>query len=163
MRVRSVALATVVWASVVAAASGLAWAVIDAAGQDLLATGPAVESAASARPTQSATTLQASPGTAPSPSAATPGASQSPAGPETATAPPTVQERTWSGAAGTVQVRCDNGAATFRAFPNDGWGVEKAEREESSDVEVKFESGERQTEVHARCVGGVPQFEVEED
>lgn len=159
MSVRSVALATVVWASVVAAASGLAWAVIDAAGQDLLATGPAVDSAASAGPTQSATTHRASTLPAPSPSAATPGGSQGPAVPGTATA----QERTWRGAAGTVNVRCADGAVSFRVVPNDGWGVAKAEREESSDVEVKFESGERQTEVHARCVGGVPAFEVEQD
>jgi hypothetical protein len=69
-------------------------------------------------------------------------------------------ERTWEGPPGLVSVRCNGSSTTLRsATPNNGYRVEADRGLER--IEVHFESASREYQVVARCVAGVPRFDVE--
>ena len=187
MRRRSVLTAVLVWTLVVAAVSAVTWAVIDAAGQDLLAGDSLVTDAApaltattaaspegttsrdpakhrsrSARPSpDEASTQPASPtqtrSTEPARPATAPPGSRSPAPRTTA---PTGESRTWEGPPGVVSVRCDGAQISLRpSSPSNGYRIE-VERG-ATEIEVHFKSTSREYQVKARCSAGTPRFTVE--
>lgn len=181
MRRRAVLTGVLAWVLVVAVASGVTWAVIEGAGQNLLAgedpvaaTQPVPAPATSntvqpsqpsagpsrhrrPRPVASATprAADASPAPVPSRSATT----SSPA-PRTSASGDDAAERTWEGPPGLVTVHCDGSRPTLRsATPSNGYRVEVDRG--SQRIEVHFESASREYKVVARCSGGVPRFAVE--
>ena len=107
-----------------------------------------------------------------SPSRTSPSGSAGTSPPAPTTPPPTATgvTRTWQGTAGTVTVRCVGDRINLQsASPGDGWSVEVGEQG-PVEVEVELtsegedgEEDEREVHVAARCVGGVPRFEVEQD
>jgi hypothetical protein len=167
---RSVVVGLVAWVSVVTVASGVTWAVIDTAGQEVLsedAVATAVpeltEAVSSTPPSASASggSVRRS-GTPESPSVASP-----PPSPATSGGARPVQEytdRTWHGTPGTVVARCTGSAADLRsATPNDDYYVE-VESDGEREVEVKFESASgHEVKVKVDCAGGAPRFKVESD
>lgn len=183
MRRRAVLTGVLAWVLVVAVASGVTWAVIESAGQNLLAADPVVETpAAPAGPAASESTDVASPSAVPSkhrahrtsPTArptsavasATSAASRTPTTPAAppptsgGTAPDRGVERTWQGPPGLVTVGCDGARITLRsATPSNGYRVEVDRG--SQRIEVHFQSTSREYQVVARCSGGVPGFAVE--
>jgi hypothetical protein len=95
---------------------------------------------------------------APAPAAPAPAAPAAPAPAPAAAAP-----AQWSGAAGSVVVRCDGEAIALQAAtPADGYEVEVDEGG-PEEVKVEFESDEADAEVEAACAGGTAQFHAEED
>ena len=180
MRRRAVLTGVLAWVLVVAVASGVTWAVIDGAGESLLAgedpvaetlavptpsrtapsSQPAAEPTRHRRPSPSGSpahsTAPASPAAVPSRAASTSAAPRSPS-------PAPVEravERTWAGPPGLVTVRCDGSRTTLRsATPSNGYRVEVDRGAER--IEVHFESASREYKVEARCVGGSPRFTVE--
>ena len=181
MRRRAVLTGVLAWVLVVTVASGVTWAVIEGAGQSLLAGGdPVAETLPVPGPAASQGGGTPQPSAKPSkhrrpkPTSTTPGAgAASPAAvpsrsPATTAAPPprtsapasNAVERTWEGPPGLVTVRCDRVRTTLRsATPNNGYRVEVDRGAER--IEVHFESAEREYKVVARCYGGVPRFAVE--
>ena len=180
MRRRAVLTGVLAWVLVVAVASGVTWAVIEGAGQSLLAgedpvaetlavptpsrTAPASQPAAEPtrhrRPRPSGSpehsTAPDSPAGVPSRAATT---SAAPRTPSPATGDRAV-ERTWQGPPGLVTVRCTGSRTTLlSATPSNGYRVEVDRGSER--VEVHFESASREYKVEARCVGGSPRFTVE--
>lgn len=168
-----------VWAVVVAVAAGVTWTVIDAAGQNLLAGDDTATSAQDVPPPAASykgRTLGPNKTSGPSKSAsagptARPSRSHTSSDPSPAslsgssTGPPVhnAEERVWQGPPGTVAVRCNGPAATLlSATPSNGYRVE-AEHGGPDEIEVKFESGERETKVEAGCLSGVPRFKVGTD
>jgi hypothetical protein len=179
---RAVLIGALVWVLVVAVASGVTWAVIEGAGQNLLAGGdqvaetqtvPAPASSPGVRSSQpSEGASDRRPG--PAPSAGPSQASGSPTGvvsrrPTTSTPPQRTSapapevggvERTWEGPPGLVTVRCDGSRTTLRsATPNNGYRVEVDRG--TVRIEAHFQSAAREYKVVARCSGGVPRFAVE--
>ncbi len=179
MNRRTLLTGVLVWVLVVAATSAVTWAVIDGAGQSLLAgEDPVAETRPLPAPatTSPAGSPQAEPshrprkhraaGASPSPSpSAPPGASSPPASPQprpTRTKSPRGVERTWQGPPGLVTVRCDGARTTLlAATPNNGYRVEADRGTER--IEVHFSGAAREYKVEARCVGGVPRFAVESE
>lgn len=182
MRRRAILTGVLAWVLVVAVASGVTWAVIDGAGQNLLAgedpvaetpavPGPAASQSdqspqASAKPSKHRRPRTTS--TTPSGNAVLP--TVAPSRPATTAAPsprssgPAAEdksvERTWEGPPGLVTVRCDGSRTTLRsATPNNGYRVEVDRGTDR--IEVHFESASREYKVEARCSGGVPRFAVE--
>jgi hypothetical protein len=168
------------WVLVVAVASGVTWAVIEGAGQSLLAgEDPVVETlpVPAAAPSESAPSTQPSvrpskhrrpipsPGATPSRAASSPDAA--PSGPATTAGSPRTSddhgvERAWEGPPGLVVVRCDGSRTTLRsATPSNGYRVEVDRGTER--IEVQFKSAAREYKVEARCSSGVPRFTVEGD
>jgi hypothetical protein len=181
MNRRTLLTGVLVWVLVVAATSAVTWAVIDAAGQSLLA-GP--DPVAQTRPQPAPATTSptgspqgepsrrptrhraAGPSRSPSPSALPGGSptptSRPPAAPTRTTTRPRGVERTWQGPPGLVSVRCDAARTTLlAATPNNGYRVEADRGTERIEVHFAGASGEYQVE--ARCVGGVPRFAVESE
>jgi hypothetical protein len=164
MRSHPVLVGVLAWVAVVTVAAGITWAVINAAGQQVLTEGtvmpplPAVSRSASDARTSAGTPDPSGPATSSSPPA---GASSSPA---RAATPPAYTERAWQGPAGVVLAGCTGGAIDLRAAtPNDGYHVEVGSRG-PREVEVKFEGpSEREVKVRAECVGGDPRFRTESD
>lgn len=152
------ALAVAAWLVVVLVGSAVAWTVIRTAGTDLSATPGIPASAPSTRPSPGATPSSGSP----SPTASSPDAS--PSGPTSpGPAAPRVQRQTWEGQAGAVTVACQGGTASLAgATAYAGWRVE-VESRGPREVSVKFESGEREVEVEARCAGGRADFAVKRE
>lgn len=165
--------AVVAWIVVVATGAALSWVAIDRAGRAVTDADDVSETpVAQATLTGPTGTPSASPSRKPKPTSrpsATPSAtrSSSPAtsAPSTPTAPPASstpsappsQERTWTGAAGSVTARCvGSDARIIGASPAYGWHVER----EGGDDGVKFERNEVETRVRVDCRGGVPVFEV---
>jgi hypothetical protein len=181
MNRRTLLTGVLVWVLVVAATSAVTWAVIDAAGQSLLAgqdpvaqtrpqPAPATTSPTggpqgepSRRPTKHRA-AGGGPSRSPSPSAQ-PGAPAPTSGPPAAptrTTRPRGVEQTWQGPPGLVTVRCDGARTTLlAATPNNGYRVEADRGTERIEVHFAGASGEYQLE--ARCVGGVPRFAVESE
>lgn len=183
MRGRAVLTGVLAWVLVVAVASGVTWAVIESAGQNLLAgEDPVAETVAVPTPAQTEGAQSPQPSTKaskhrrpePSPSARPSRAAASPTAvpsrsATTAEPPPRDPapapadqgvERTWEGPPGLVTVRCDGSRTTLRsATPNDGYRVEVDRGTER--IEAHFESASREYKVEARCSGGVPRFAVE--
>ena len=179
--------AALAWLGVVVVVSTVTWTVIDSAGRNVLAQddGPG----AGALPTSSAqlpgepspgaaepgVTLSApstptlAPSRVTSPASVSPSPSTSPAAPTSASASGVT--RTWQGTAGTVTVRCVGDRINLQsASPGDGWrvevatqGPEEVEVDLTSGVEDDDEGDEREVHVRARCEGGTPRFEVEQD
>ncbi len=186
MKRRTVLTGLLVWTLVVAAVSAVTWAVIDAAGQDLLAGGNLVTDAA---PAVTATTAAAGPTTGesprdgrsrrprprptaestPPPSVTAVPSSQAPHRPPASaetrsTAPrtsaPTGRNRTWEGPPGVVSVRCDGAQISLlSASPSNGYRIEVDKG--SQEIEVHFEGSAREYQVKARCSSGTPAFRVE--
>jgi uncharacterized membrane protein YgcG len=76
------------------------------------------------------------------------------------TATPAGRSASKTGTGGTVVVRCVDGVPQLvRRIPRQGFAVEV----DDSPGEVKFSSDGHRTEIKATCVGGFPQFTVEED
>lgn len=173
------------WAGVVVLVAALAWWVIDGAGESILAepvhdavspgptAAPATTETSAPRPSRTPrpTADPTSGSTAADPTTQPPASSVPPATEPPPTPPPTQQpdpvERTstWQGEAGLLRVSCTG--ATLRldgASPHDGYVVDKAEREDGREIEVKFRStdGEREVEIHVVCVNGAPDFAVEQ-
>lgn len=72
------------------------------------------------------------------------------------------ERRTWQGAAGSVTVRCDGSRVSLQsATPNNGYSVEIRERG-PEEVEVRFESEDREVDVEAFCENGTPEFSVDD-
>lgn len=160
------------WCVTVASAVGIGWVAIELVGDDV---GPA----ATTPLTTPSAVVSVSPGTSPTPSAkptkrptatatarpsatATRPATVAPT-PRTTTAAPSRQiVKTWSGTAGSVRVSCTGSTIKLLgATPADGWRVERAEA--GSDVDVRFERGEDEVEVEARCGPSGPVFSVESE
>jgi len=128
---RSVLLAVLAWVAVVAVASGVTWAVINAAGQQVLAGGELPEE------------VQVPPSTPATP---------------TVPAPVPSRQRTWEGSAGSMTVRCSGGEASLQsASPDDGYGVEVGSRG-PAEVEVTFKGSGREVQVKGTCAAGTPRF-----
>ncbi|GAB3264209.1 hypothetical protein GCM10027425_29000 [Alteromonas gracilis] len=150
------ALAVAAWLVVVVVGSAVAWTVIRTAGTDLSATPGIPASAPSTRPSPVATPSSGSPSPTASATASSPTGSSSPAAPR-------VQRQTWEGQAGAVTVACQGGTASLAgATAYAGWRVE-VESRGPREVSVKFESGEREVEVEARCAGGRADFAVKRE
>lgn len=168
--------APLAWAGVVAVVALIAWWVIDAAGTGIIAepAHDAVTPAPSAidRPTADHTDRPRPTPSDPSPAST---AGTTPTTPPTTTAtsappPPTRSadqpERrtlTWQGDAGLLRVSCAGSSLRLEsASPHDGYVIEEKEIEAGRELEVKFRSasGDREVEIHAVCVGGVPDFAV---
>lgn len=147
---RSVVSAVLAWLAVVAVGSTVVWAVISRAGDGIAPTADPGVVATSTTPPPSPS-HSPSPSRRPSPSAST----QAPA--------PTPQRRTWQGPGGFLTVECRGGDISLVARSADaGFTVDELSVG-SEEVKVKFEGqGEegRETEVTARCVDGLPDFEV---
>jgi hypothetical protein len=184
---RAVLTGVLAWVLVVTVASGVTWAVIEGAGQSLMAggdpvaetrpvPGPALSESAespqpSAKPSKHGRPRPSASST-PSRAAASPTAVPS-RRPGTTAAPPRSPapasgdssedngvERTWEGPPGLVTVRCDGSRTTLRsATPNNGYRVEVDRG--STRIEVHFESASREYKVEARCFDGEPRFAVE--
>jgi hypothetical protein len=180
VRGRAVVTGVLAWVLVVAVASGVTWAVIEGAGQNLLAgEEPVAETqpVPTAAPPESVQSSQPAarpsrhrwPRAAASGTPRTPAASPTPAPsrPATTAPPPRAPapssrsvERTWEGPPGLVTVRCDGSRTTLRsATPSNGYRVEVDRG--AARIEVHFESASREYKVVARCSGGVPRFAVE--
>jgi hypothetical protein len=167
------------WVLVVAVASGVTWAVIDGAGQSLLAgEGPVTETvpapaaapsqgAPSRRPSDRPTKDTATPAPSAAPGGATSSPSAAPSRPVSTAAPSGSSddsgvERAWAGPSGLVVVRCDGSRPMLRsATPNNGYRVEVDRGAER--IEVQFKSASAEVKVAAGCSGGVPRFTVEGD
>ena len=193
---RSLTIGALVWLAVVVVVSVATWTVIDAAGRDVTArpagdpvgAGPLVRSTAPAATSspQRSRTPAATPRTrTPRPTRTTAAAPSVPpstappvdrptsqAEPRPAQAPaPAAQERTWSGSAGTVTVRCvGRRASLVSATPADGWRMEVKDRGPDRvrvELESRGESGEAydgdsdKADVRAECLGGSPRFRVD--
>lgn len=160
MRRRTVVTGLVAWALVVAGVSAITWAVIDAAGQDLLAGSSLVPQESRSR------APRAHPGAAPSRTAAVK-PSTAPAEPASRTPePPTPQvpsrSGTWEGPPGAVSVRCaGEGITLVSASPNNGYRIEVDRG--AQEIEVHFKSSAREYQVKARCSDGTPTFRVDSD
>jgi hypothetical protein len=132
---RTIAVGVAAWLVVVAAGSGLVWAVISRAGDDVAAT---------AQPSV--------------------GSSPTPAPSSTARAPrdPATGRQTWSDTPGYVTAACEGGTIGAKAQPNVGWRVE-VEENGPREVEVEFESTDERIRyrVTAACFDGDPAFEVD--
>lgn len=158
----------VLWCVTVAAAVGVGWGAIELVGDDV-GPGPAVTAPTVAPATTAAATStpSATPSRRPSTSArptpsATRSASPTPTPRRTTAAPSAPTVKTWTGAAGSVRVSCTGGVIKLvGATPADGWRVERAES--GSDVDVRFERGESEVEVEARCGPNGPVFQVESE
>jgi hypothetical protein len=179
------------WTLVVAAVSAITWAVIDAAGQDLLTGGSLVTDAAPA-PTSTSPVVEPSTRSSPredrsrrprahptvastpepvataTPSRSTQAPSSAPAEPAaprsqaTRTSDQQARSRTWEGPPGTVTVRCEGDAISLlSASPNNGYRIEVDRG--SEEIEVHFKSATREYQVKARCSDGTPTFRVESD
>ena len=179
MRRRAVLTGVLAWVLVVTVASGVTWAVIEGAGQSLLAGGdpvaetlpvPGPAASQSARPPQPS--AKPSKHRRPRTTSTTPGAGVASPVPSrssanTAVPPPRTSapasravERTWEGPPGLVTVLCDGARTTLRsATPSNGYRVEVDRGTER--IEVHFESASREYKVVARCFGGVPRFAIE--
>lgn len=180
-------LAVTLWVAIVIAGSAVTWLAIDRAGQQVTGRpsaaetqppvvgtlGPApVASEPPSTPSPSSPhhtrTPTARPSTTPSQTAPPPARPTSsgptkPAGQPTKTAAPVqrTETRTWTGSAGFVTISCTGSLATFKgASPADGWSYERGD-DAGDSVEVKFTNGGTEVQVHATCVGGSPQFQVE--
>jgi hypothetical protein len=178
MNRRTLLTGVLVWVLVVAATSAVTWAVIDGAGQSLLA-GEGPVAATRPLPAPGTTAPAGSPqvepshrpgthraaGASRSPSASPQGGASSPASPQprpTRTKGPRGVERTWQGPPGLVTVRCDGARTTLlAATPNNGYRAEADRGTEH--IEVHFSGAAREYKVEARCVGGVPRFAVESE
>jgi hypothetical protein len=181
VRGRAVLTGVLAWVLVVAVASGVTWAVIEGAGQNLLAgEDPVAETlpVPTPAPSESVPSLQPSakpsrhrrpdPSSATSSSAAASPTALASRRPATTTTPaPRASasedagvERTWEGPPGLVTVRCVGPRTTLRsATPSNGYRVEVDRG--AVRIEVHFESASREYKVVARCSGGVPRFAVE--
>ncbi|GAW49059.1 MULTISPECIES: hypothetical protein [unclassified Nocardioides] len=138
---RTVISAVAAWLVVVILGSTLVWAVISRAGDGIAPTvGPGV--------TDSVTGPSRSPGSPTTPS------SDATGGPE---------RRSWQGAGGVVTAQCRGERISVVASADPGFVVERESRG-LDEVRVSFQGqGDegRETEVRARCVDGVPDFEVD--
>jgi len=156
----------VLWCVTVAAAVGVGWGAIELVGDDV-GPGPSVLAPTSSPATTLAATSTPSAKPSRSPSArptptATRSATPAPTPRRTTTAPPVSMVKTWTGTAGSVRVSCTGGVIKLiGATPADGWRVERAES--GSDVDVRFERGESEVEVEARCGPSGPVFQVESE
>ena len=181
MRRRAVLTGVLAWVLVVAVASGVTWAVIEGAGQNLLAGEdpvaetqpvPAAAASESVRPSQPSASpsrhRRPRPVASGKPRAAEASPTPVPSRPaSTASPPPRTSdsgdkgvERTWEGPPGLVTVRCDGFRTTLlSATPSNGYRVEVDRG--AVRIKVHFESASREYKVEARCAGGVPRFAVE--
>ena len=182
--------AILAWLVVVASVSALVWLVISRAGDDLVASeqtpmttaqtplttgaptpAPDTTSPATPRATPSKKPSAASP--SPSPQVTpTPSASPSATPDEQTSSPPSPsaspdgERRTWQGRPGSIVVACGtSGIRLVSAQPVNGFRAEV--HDEDGSVAVEFEGGEDESGLHAtvsaRCVGGVPTFDVQSD
>ena len=185
---RSLVLGVLAWVVVVISASAVTWAVIDAAGQQVLSASDVPPQAAVPDPSTAPTPPSPSPSrsvtrapsvrtpspapssdptrTVPAP-APTPSATRGPASPQSSptrqTRPPATQQRTWEGPTGSVAVRCTGSTASLQsASPSDGYRVEVGSRG-PGEVEVEFRGDERRVKVRAGCVAGTPRFSTENE
>ena len=152
---RTVVSAIALWLAVVAVGSTVVWAVISRAGDGLGSTAdPAVIATLPAGgPSRPPTSPSPTRHPSPSASTATPGGTGSPA--------VTPQRRTWQGPGGFLTVECRGAEAALVARSADIGFVVEPTSQGPEEVTVRFEGqGEegRETEVTARCVGGVPVF-----
>jgi hypothetical protein len=167
------------WVGVVIAGSALTWVAINRAGDQVnggsgqsttepavvttLGTAPAGTPVPSRTPSPGApiATAPGSPRSTPTSSATTTRPSVRPTAKGSSSPSVRAERRTWTGAAGFVTVSCTGRQARLEgASPSDGWSYEVGDAAGDS-VEVKFEKGESEVQVHAACVGAVPRFEVE--
>jgi hypothetical protein len=156
----------VAWALVVAAVSAITWAVIDAAGQDLLAGSTLVPQESRSRAPRAqpsaapSRTAAVEPSTAPTaPTAPTEPVSRTP---ETPTPQVASRGGTWEGPPGAVSVRCaGEGITLVSASPNNGYRIEVDRG--AQEIEVHFKSSAREYQVKARCGNGTPTFRVDSD
>lgn len=185
MSARRVALAAGAWLLVVVLGSWLVWTVISSAGQDftgdrgalLPAPGQvgqaesAVRPGATPSPSPAVPSVRAAPGSTPAStpsSTAGPAATERPPSPATPERPaePATRSRTWTGPAGVVTTRCTGSRIELAgaAASADGYVVEVKDRG-PREVDVEFEGrGEEtvpETRVRARCVDGLPDYEIE--
>jgi hypothetical protein len=123
-------------------------------------------SRSSPSPSTAATPASPSPpgGSAPEPGDdSEPGSSPAPTTPSASTGTST-SRRTWSGTGGSVVVECTGSRIRLvAAQPDGGFAVQVGNRG-PEEVEVAFHGRgeeERESEVHAVCVGGTPRFAAE--
>ena len=173
-------LGALAWTLVVALGSTLVWVVISRAGDEVAPqTGLSADAPDSSFPDGGSVpplapreTLSATPTGEPTRPSGTgssnvPSPSGSPSSDGSSSGAPDgspAVRRTWSGAGGSVVAECS--APTIRlvaAQPEGGFAVDVGSRG-PEEVEIKFEGRgeeERESEVHAVCVGGVPRFSAE--
>jgi len=173
-RFRAAFLGALLWCGVVAMVATLVWAVISRAGQGVVpVTQPQADVTGSlpvpgnenrpAQRTSPGVTLSPRPSRSTSPpTSSTTTPVTPPTGPPSTPPPavPTVQRRSWSGAAGHVVAECRGGSAELvAAFPNAGWRYAIGSRGPAV-VQVQFSrvGEDRSVTVAARCVAGVPRF-----
>jgi hypothetical protein len=153
----------VAWALVVVGVSAITWAVIDAAGQDLLTGSSLVPQESRSRAPRAHVSAAPSHTAAVKPTTA-PTAPTEPASrtPETPTTPKPSRTGTWDGPPGAVSVRCaGEGITLVSASPNNGYRIEVDRG--AQEIEVHFKSSAREYQVKARCGDGTPTFRVDSD
>ncbi len=150
MSMRRTVVAVLAWLAVVALGSTVVWVVISRAGDGIAPTAdPGVVATSSDAGPTSPTSTSARPSQRPTSSGA-PG--------------PVAERRTWQGPGGLVIAECrDTAISLVSSSADPGFRVEVKERG-PEELDLAFEGqGEegRETEVKARCLDGVPEFEVD--
>jgi hypothetical protein len=185
---RRLVMVTFGWVLVVSVSSVVTWQAIETAGQQILAdpaegqtpsaggeistsvetTAPEPTKQPTRKPSDRPTEGGAS---GPVSSTSNPTSNSTPTQESTTTQEPTQSqsspkpvERTWSGTAGRVSVRCTGPRIELLSVtPNDGYLAE-VESRDSERIEVHFEpksDGGTETKVRATCSGGEPAFRIE--
>lgn len=166
------------WLGAAVLTGTIAWRAVAVLDTDTPRTGVLSTQEVSARLATAQAAATQKPTSGPSPTTGSPTPSQGPTTPspsDTPTAPtsqtptqkppsssppakPTTQDvtRTWPVTGGTISAACTGQAIrTVYATPADGWTVETGASGPDV-IEVELHSGEQETKVTARCVGGVP-------
>lgn len=174
-RLRTALLAALLWCTVVAVVATLVWVVISRAGQGVVPVTQPQADVTGSLPVpggEDHPAVRTSPGVTLSPRASrptnppssrttTPVTTPPNSPPPSTSTAPTVQRRSWSGAAGHVVAECRGPSAELvSAFPNAGWRYTIGSRGPAQ-VRVRFtRTGGDDTSVvvNARCMVGVPRF-----
>ena len=155
------ALAVAGWLVTVALAAGVTLAAVSVLGSGIFAGSTQTMSQAEVDRALAAVTVSPEPGTAGSPAPTGTSAPSPTAGPpEPAGSDPTVV----SSAGGRVIARCTGTAAEVLSWtPAQGFRTEKVERGPAPEVQVEFESDDRDVKVELQCEDGTPRAEIDDD
>lgn len=150
------------WVVAAAAATAVGLTAVAAIGTDIFGAGRAPLSESEVRDQLAGAPAPTS--TATSPPTSTPPSATDPTPPPTAPSSPAGEQRTTVTPGGTVISRClpGNLVRVAQAVPAQGFRVD-ADDDDDDDPSVKFQSADRDIEVHLSCVDGVPVAQVEED
>jgi hypothetical protein len=155
------ALAVAGWLVTAALAAGVTLAAVSVLGSGIFGGSTQTMSQEEVDRALAAVTVSPEPDTASSPAPTGPSAQSPTTGPpEPAGSDPTVV----SSAGGRVIARCTGTAAEVLSWtPAQGFRTEKIERGPAPEVQVEFESDDRDVKVDLRCEDGTPTAEIDDD